>query len=40
MLVQEGADQLDRGEVVDANEVFRRLDEKHGRLKAGMGRSE
>ena len=34
-LVQEGADQLDRGEVVDANEVFRRLDEKHARLKAG-----
>jgi antitoxin ParD1/3/4 len=37
-LVQEGADQLDRGEVVDANEVFRRLDEKHARLKAGTGR--
>ena len=40
MLVQEGADQLDRGEVVDVNEVFRRLDEKHARWKAGMGRSE
>ena len=39
-LVQEGADQLDRGEVVDANEVFRRLDEKHARLKAGTGRGE
>jgi len=39
-LVQEGADQLDRGEVVDANEVFRRLDEKHTRLKAGTGRGE
>ena len=39
-LVQEGADQLDRGEVVDANEVFRRFDEKHTRLKAGTGRGE
>ncbi len=39
-LVQEGADQLDRGEVVDANEVFRQLDEKHARFKDGMGRSE
>ncbi len=39
-LVQEGAAQLDRGEVVDAKDVFRRLDEKHARLKAGMGRGE
>ena len=39
-LVQEGSDQLDQDEVVDANEVFRQLDEKHARLKAGMGRSE
>ena len=29
-LVREGADQLDSGKVVDADEVFRRLDEKHG----------
>ena len=40
VLVQEGADQLDRGDVVDAKEVFRRLDRKHARLKAGMGRDE
>ena len=33
-LVQEGADQLDQGQVVDANEVLRRLDERHTRLKA------
>lgn len=39
-LVQEGADQLDRSEVVDATDVFRRLDEKHARLKAGTGRDE
>ena len=32
-LVQEGADQLDRGEVVDAGEVFSRLEEKHARLR-------
>ncbi len=32
-LIQEGADQLDRGEVVDADAVFRRLDKKHRRLK-------
>lgn len=31
-LIQEGADQLDRGEVVDADEVFRRLEAKHERL--------
>jgi len=37
-LVQEGADQLDRGEVVDANELFNQLDKKHARLKYGMGR--
>ena len=32
-LVQEGADQLDRGEVVEAEDVFRRMDEKHARLR-------
>ena len=37
-LVQEGADQLDRDQVVDADEVFRRLDEKHAQSKAGMER--
>lgn len=31
-LVQEGADQLDRGEVVEGKDVFRRLGEKHKRL--------
>jgi len=36
VLVQEGAAQLYRGEDVDANEVFRRLDEKHARLKKGL----
>lgn len=33
-LIQEGADQLDRGEVVDAEEVFRRWEAKHERLRA------
>jgi len=31
-LVQEGADQLDRGEVVEGSDVFRRLAAKHKRL--------
>jgi len=31
-LVQEGVDQLDRGEVVDGDEVFRKLARKHERL--------
>ena len=34
-LIQEGADQLDRDEVVSAKEVFDRLDAKHERLKRG-----
>lgn len=33
-LIQKGADQLDRGEVVDAESVFRRLNRKHRRLKS------
>jgi len=33
-LIQVGADQLDRGEVVDAEEVFRRWEKKHQRLNA------
>jgi antitoxin ParD1/3/4 len=33
-LIQKGADQLDRGEVVDAETVFRRLNRKHRRLKS------
>ena len=32
-LIQHGAEQLDRGEVIAADEVFRRLDEKHARLR-------
>ena len=32
--VEKGVQQLDRGEVVDADQVLRRLDEKHARLKA------
>jgi len=39
-LVQEGVDQLDRGEFVAADDVFRRLDEKHARLKSETGRGE
>ena len=39
-LVEEGADQLDRGKVLDAKEVFRPREEKHARLKAGMGPGE
>jgi antitoxin ParD1/3/4 len=31
--VQEGADQLDQGDVVDGEGVFRRLAEKHDRLR-------
>ncbi|MEM7204978.1 MAG: type II toxin-antitoxin system ParD family antitoxin [Planctomycetota bacterium] len=31
-LIQEGADQLDRGEVVDAEDVFGALADKHARL--------
>jgi antitoxin ParD1/3/4 len=34
-LIQKGADQLDRGEVVDVETVFRRLHRKHRRLKSG-----
>ncbi len=33
-MVQAGAEQIDRGNMVDAAEVFRRLDERHARLKA------
>jgi len=32
-LVREGADQLDRGDVVPADEVFKRLKAKHARLE-------
>ena len=37
-LVKEGTEQLDRGEVVDGDDVFRELDEKHARIKADMDR--
>ena len=32
-LIEEGANQLDRGEVVDGEQVMRRLEEKHRRLQ-------
>ena len=37
-LVRVGAEQLDRDDVVDAEEVFRELDEKHARLRAETDR--
>ena len=36
-LVNEGVDQLDRGEVVEASEVLDRLTQKHARLGADPG---
>ena len=33
-LIQVGADQLDRGEVVDGEEVFRSWEKKHAHLRA------
>jgi antitoxin ParD1/3/4 len=39
-LVERGVGQLDRGEVVAAEDVLRRLDQKHARLKTDTSRDE
>jgi antitoxin ParD1/3/4 len=36
-MIAEGAAQLDRGEAIDGGEVFRRLAEKHAKLRKTSG---